>query len=370
MSAPVRTVEVALGDRSYPIHVGAGVIASAGARLGPVVAGRRTVVVTDATVAALHLAALDAALRAGGARMLAPVVVPAGEASKDLATLDRVLDGLLSQGIDRRTLVVALGGGVIGDLAGFAAAVALRGVEFVQVPTTLLAQVDSSVGGKTGVNVRHGKNLVGAFHQPVAVLADTGVLDTLPAREVRAGYAEVAKYGLLGDRAFFDWLETAGPAVIAGDPEARVRAIAVSCAAKAAIVARDERETGDRALLNLGHTFGHALEAAVGFDGRLLHGEAVAIGMVLAFRLSARLGHAPAADGDRAAVHLAAVGLPVRPSDLGLAFPAETLLAAMRKDKKASDGKLTFVLARGIGAAFVARDVPEDVVAEVLAATA
>jgi 3-dehydroquinate synthase len=370
VTAPVRTVTVALGDRAYPIHVGTGLIARAGDLLGSVVAGRRAVVVTDATVAALHLGPLEAALRAGGARLLDPVVVPPGEASKDLATLDRVLDALLAQGIDRRTLVVALGGGVIGDLAGFAASVALRGLEFVQVPTTLLAQVDSSVGGKTGVNTRHGKNLVGAFHQPVAVLADTGVLDTLPRREVRAGYAEVAKYGLLGDAAFFGWLETAGASVVEGDAEARARAIAVSCAAKAAIVARDERETGDRALLNLGHTFGHALEAAAGFDGRLLHGEAVAIGMVQAFRLSARLGHAPAADGDRAAAHLAAMGLPVRPADRGLAFPAETLLAAMRKDKKASDGRLTFVLVRGVGEAFVARDVPEGVVAEVLAATA
>jgi 3-dehydroquinate synthase len=370
MTEEPQTVEVALGDRAYRIHVGAGLIAQAGPLLATLIAGRRIVVVTDETVAGIHLAPLQAALSATDARLLDPVIVPAGEASKDIATLDRVLNALLERGIDRRTLVVALGGGVIGDLVGFAAAVALRGLDFVQVPTTLLAQVDSSVGGKTGINTAHGKNLVGAFHQPVAVIADTAALDTLPRREVLAGYAEIAKYGLLGDAGFFAWLERQGANVVAGDPAARAHAITASCAAKAAIVARDERETGDRALLNLGHTFGHALETAAGFDGRLLHGEAVAIGMVQAFRLSARLGHASEADAERVVSHLRMVGLPVCASDLGLSFPPEVLLTAMRKDKKASDGRLVFVLARGVGAAFVARDVPETIVADVLAATA
>ncbi|MCX7346920.1 MAG: 3-dehydroquinate synthase, partial [Alphaproteobacteria bacterium] len=261
--------------------------------------------------------------------------------------------------------IVALGGGVIGDLAGFAAAILRRGVDFIQIPTSLLAQVDSSVGGKTGINSIHGKNLIGAFHQPVAVITDIGLLDTLPRRELAAGYAEVAKYGLLGDASFFDWLESSADLVMRGDRQARIHAIRRSCEAKAAIVAEDETETGVRALLNLGHTFGHALEAATGYSARLLHGEGVAIGMVQAFRFSESLGLCAAGTGDRVARHLRSVGLPVHASDIpGDLPPPEVLVEVMRQDKKAQGGKLTFILVRGIGEAFIARDIADaDVIA-------
>jgi len=365
-----RAVRVELADRAYDIRIGPGLIDRAGAELAPLAGRRRLVPVADETVARLHLPALQASLAAAGLNVSDPLTVPAGEGAKGFDVLEGLLDRLLGLGIDRQTILVALGGGVVGDLVGFAAAVALRGLDFVQVPTTLLAQVDSSVGGKTGINTRHGKNLVGAFHQPVLVLADTGVLDTLPRREVLAGYAEVVKYGLLGDAAFFAWLEANGADVVAGSAEARAEAVAVSCRRKAGIVARDERETGERALLNLGHTFGHALEAAAGFDGRLLHGEAVAIGMVQAFRLSVRLGLCPPADADRVEAHLRALGLPVRPRDRGLSFPVDLLLSHMAKDKKVRDGRMVFVLSRGIGRAFVATDVDPADVAAVLAETA
>jgi 3-dehydroquinate synthase len=294
------------------------------------------------------------------------VVLPAGERTKSFAGLERLCEEVIAGRIERGDLIVALGGGVIGDLAGFAAATVRRGIDFVQIPTTLLAQVDSSVGGKTGINSRYGKNLVGAFHQPILVVADTALLDTLPAREFRAGYAEVAKYGLLGDAGFFSWLESNWGDVFAGGP-AREHAIAVSCRAKAAIVARDERETGDRALLNLGHTFGHAFEAGAGFSDRLLHGEAVALGMVLAFQFSVRLGLAPQADADRVVRHLAAVGLPTEIAAIPGGVPSlDRLMELIAQDKKVTRGTLTFILVRGIGASFVARDVDRAAVGDFL----
>ena len=351
---------VALGPRSYRIVVGEGLLDEADRHVRPVLSGPRAVVVTDRNVAARYLDPVAGALGRGGIDVRT-VVLPAGEGTKDLAHLGRLTDRLLDGGAERGTTVIALGGGVVGDLAGFAAAVLLRGVPFVQMPTTLLAQVDSAVGGKTGVNTRHGKNLLGAFHQPRLVLADTRALDTLPRRQLLAGYAEVVKYGLLGDAGFFDWLEAHGAAVCAGDRAAQRHAILTGCAAKAAIVAADEREAGRRALLNLGHTFGHALEAQTGFGDRLLHGEAVALGMVLAFDLSADLGLCPPGDAARARRHLASVGLA---TDLeGLADPdwtPEGLVRHMFSDKKVEGGRLTLILVRGIGRAFVARGVAVD----------
>jgi len=308
--------------------------------------------VTDENVARVALDALEATL-AVSAIASTRVIVPAGEGAKSFRIFEQACEQVIAARIERSDLVLALGGGVIGDLAGFVASVVRRGLDYVQVPTTLLAQVDSSVGGKTAINSAHGKNLIGAFHQPVLVVADTATLDTLPPREFRAGYAEVVKYGLLGDAAFFSWLETNWREVFEGGP-GREQAIAVCCRAKAAIVARDERETGDRQLLNLGHTFGHALEAATGFSGRLLHGEAVAAGMALAFEFSARRGLLPAAEADRAIRHLADVGLPARPQDIPGELPSvDRLLDLMAQDKKIKRGMPTFILVRGIGAAFV-----------------
>ena len=366
---PARAITpVSLGARSYDIHIGEGLLDDAGALIAPLLARPFAAVVTDETVARLHLPRLASALdRAGVSHRC--VTVAAGEASKSYAGLARVCDGLLEAGVERADMVVALGGGVIGDLAGFAAAVLRRGVDFVQVPTTLLAQVDSSVGGKTGVNSPFGKNLVGAFHQPRLVIADTAVLDALPPRELKAGYAEVAKYGLLGDAAFFAWLEANGADVLAGDCDKRIHAVETSCRAKAAIVARDETETGERALLNLGHTFGHALEAATGYGARLLHGEAVAIGMAMAFRFSHRLGLCRAEDAARVGHHLAGAGLPTSVAGVRDALPGpEGLLAYMRQDKKAKAGRLTFILVRAIGEAFIARGVPDGDVLAFLAA--
>jgi 3-dehydroquinate synthase len=349
-------VDVALGARSYEIVIGRGTLPSLGTRMAALRPGAKAAVITDATVARHHLAAAEAALALGGIAATV-VTVPAGESSKSFAVFEHVCEALIAARIERGDLVVALGGGVVGDLAGFAAAVVRRGLDYVQVPTTLLAQVDSSVGGKTAIDSRHGKNLVGAFHQPILVVADTALLDTLPGREFAAGYAEVAKYGLLGDSAFFAALETGWPEVFAGGP-AREQAIATSCRAKAAIVARDERETGDRALLNLGHTFGHAFEAAAGFSGSLLHGEAISLGMVLAFEFSARRGLLPAAEAARAARHLAAVGLPTHLSTVASLLPdADRLMDLIAQDKKVQRGRLTFILVRGIGQAFVAPDV-------------
>jgi 3-dehydroquinate synthase len=365
--AGAERVRVELGARGYDIHIGSGLITRAGALLRRVLPMGRVVVVTDETVAALHLPALALSLAEAGIRYDA-VVVPAGEESKALAPLGDLLDRLLALPVERKVAVLALGGGVVGDLAGFAAAITLRGLPLVQVPTTLLAQVDSAVGGKTGITSRHGKNLIGAFHQPLAVLADVASLATLPPRELRAGYAEVVKMGVIDRPDFFAWAEENGGRLIAGDEAARAEAVRRSCLAKAAIVGEDEREEGRRALLNLGHTFGHALEAEAGFGEELRHGEAVAIGMVLALRLSVRLGLCPPADAERLARHLAAVGLPTRsPAPSAGRWTPNALIAHMTRDKKVADGRITFVLARGIGRAFLARDIPRADVEAVLA---
>lgn len=361
MSTAPRRVPVALGDRAYDILIGPDLIARAGEHCAPHIPKRRAIVVTDEVVAKLHLEPLAAALRSAGIEA-PPVVVPAGEASKDFGEFGRLMERLLDQRPDRDTVLIALGGGVVGDLCGFAASVLLRGVPFIQIPTTLLAQVDSSVGGKTAINTRHGKNLVGTFYQPRLVLADTGVLDTLPRRELLAGYAEIAKYGLIDDEPFFAWLENNGHRVIEGDAAARTEAIARSCVSKARIVALDEREqAGVRDLLNLGHTFGHALEKDVGYGGDLLHGEAVAIGMVLAFDMSAALGLCAASDAKRVRAHLDALGLPISPLTIPgsnvRGWDAARLVDHMRADKKNRDGKLTFILARGIGQSFVRKGV-------------
>ncbi len=379
MTAPLRAgdsimVDVALADRAYDIFIGRSELATLGARVAALRPGARAAIVTDRNVAALHLAAAEQSLAASGIESSSIVVEP-GEASKSFRVFEEVSEALIASRIERRDLVVALGGGVVGDLAGFAAACLRRGLDYVQVPTTLLSQVDSSVGGKTAIDSVHGKNLVGAFHQPILVIADTALLDTLSPREFRAGYAEVAKYGLLGDAGFFAWLEANWQEVFnGGNSFAREHAIAVSCRAKAAIVARDERETGDRALLNLGHTFGHAFEAAAGFTGRLLHGEAVALGMAMAFEFSARQGLLPMEDAARAIRHLDAVGLPTRVQQVpGEPFELDRIMELIAQDKKVKRGALTFILVRGIGQAFVADAVnPDDVrafIAEKLAAS-
>ncbi|TMJ38823.1 MAG: 3-dehydroquinate synthase [Alphaproteobacteria bacterium] len=358
------TVAVDLGTRRYEIAIGEGLLAEAGKRIKPFLRRPVVAIVTDSNVASRHLDGLQQSLAEAGISATV-IVLPPGEATKSYRHLAETLDGLLAAGIERRDMVIALGGGVIGDLAGFAASILRRGVDFIQIPTTLLAQVDSSVGGKTGINSPHGKNLVGAFHQPRAVLIDIALLDTLPRRELAAGYAEVAKYGLLGDAPFFSWLEANAPSLFAGDAQSRIKAITRSCEMKAAIVIEDETETGVRALLNLGHTFGHALEAATGFSSRLLHGEAVSIGMAQAFRFSERQGLAAAGNAARVEKHLRSVGLPTRLSDIPGELPAPAkLLEIMRQDKKAVAGKLTFILVRGIGEAFITRDIEEtDVLA-------
>ncbi|MBA2933226.1 3-dehydroquinate synthase [Sphingomonas sp. CGMCC 1.13654] len=350
-------VAVSLGDRSYEVAIEAGALAQAGERLKGYARGSRFVVVTDENVAGTQLPKLAASLEAAG-MTIEPIVLPAGESTKSWDQLSALCDRLLRLGIERSDSVIALGGGVIGDLVGFACSILKRGCGFVQVPTTLLAQVDSSVGGKTAINTAAGKNLIGAFHQPSHVLIDPDTLDTLPRREVGAGYAEVVKYGLIDDPDFFDWCEANGEKLLAGDPQARTRAIATSIAAKARIVAADERETtGVRALLNLGHTFGHALEAETGFGSRLLHGEGVACGMALAFRYSARLRLCPAGDAERVSAHLKAAGLPVTLAEAGADASGETLVSHMLHDKKMAGGKLPFLLARGIGKTFLAKDV-------------
>jgi len=351
-------LNVALGARSYPIHIGSGLLAQAGALLAPHLARSRLAVVTDEHVAARHLEALRAGLSALGIEAEV-LILPPGEGTKGWAGLERVVEWLIACRVERRDMVLALGGGVVGDLAGFAAAILRRGVRFAQAPTTLLAQVDSAVGGKTGINSPQGKNLIGAFHQPVAVIADIATLETLPGRDFLAGYGEVVKYGALGDADFFAWLEANGPGLAAGDRVLRAEAVRRSCAIKAAIVARDEREAGERALLNLGHTFGHALEAATGYSGRLLHGEGVAVGMTLAFDLSARLGLCDPAEGARLVAHLRAMGMKAALADIPGDLPgADELIALMGQDKKVVAGALRFVLARAIGEAFVSDGVP------------
>ena len=364
--AATECVRVELAGRGYDILVGSGLLARAGELLLPVVGRRRLVVVTDATVAALYLEPLQASLAAAGLTADS-VVVPPGEGSKDLHRFPDLLERLLALGIDRRSVILALGGGVVGDLAGFAAAVLLRGIDFVQIPTTLLAQIDSSVGGKTGVNAHPGKNLVGAFHQPRLVLADLDLLATLPPRELLAGYGEMIKYGLLGDAAFFARLERDASALLALDPAVLGPAVALCCRMKAEIVAEDEREGGRRALLNLGHTFGHALEAETGFGAALLHGEGVALGIVLAARLSAQLGRLDAAAATRIERHLASVGLKSGLASVpGHPFAATRLLGHMAHDKKTEDGRLTFILLDAIGAAIVVPAVDPAAVLAVL----
>jgi 3-dehydroquinate synthase len=352
------TVEVGLGTRAYDILIGPGLLARAGEEIAKRMPGVRVAVVSDRNVAAEHLDTFTASLAASGIAST-PIVLTPGEKTKSFDALQEVVDLVLAARLERRDAVIALGGGVIGDLAGFAAGIVRRGMNFVQIPTSLLAQVDSSVGGKTGINASHGKNLIGVFHQPKLVLADTGVLDTLPPREFRAGYAEVAKYGLIDRPEFFSWLERNWQDVFSGGP-ARTAAIAESCRAKADVVARDEFETGDRALLNFGHTFGHALEAGTGYDSeRLVHGEGVAIGMALAHRFSSRLNLASPDDSQRVEAHLRAVGLPWRVADIPGSLPgAERLLDYIAQDKKVSRGTLTFILTRGVGQSFIARDVP------------
>ncbi len=376
MTAPLKhsdpvIVGVALGSRAYDIVIGRDVLASLGARVAALRPGVRTAIVTDRNVAKHWLEPTEASLAAAGIAT-SRIIVEEGERSKTYAGLEQVSEALIAAKIERNDLVIALGGGVVGDLAGFSAAILRRGVDFVQVPTSLLAQVDSSVGGKTGINSPQGKNLLGAFHQPVLVVADTAVLDTLSPRQFRAGYAEVAKYGVLGDEAFFTWLELNHAEIFKGGT-AREHAIATSCRAKAAIVARDERETGDRALLNLGHTFGHALEAATGFSDRLFHGEGVAVGMVLAAQFSASLGMIAQSDAARVERHLAEVGLPTHLQDIagfaqeGLA-DADALMTLMAQDKKVRRGRLTFILLEAVGRAVIAGDVEAALVRDFLKA--
>ena len=360
-------VHVALAERSYDIHVGPGLLARAGELIKPRLPSPRTFIVTDENLERLHLDQLRHSLAAAGIETHC-VVLPAGEQTKSIGHLEALLHDMLEARCERSTTIIALGGGVIGDLTGFAAAILLRGVPFIQIPTTLLAQIDSSVGGKTGVNTRQGKNLVGSFHQPRLVIADIDLLATLPSRELRSGYAEMVKYGLIDDADFFAWLETrGGAAVLAGDSAARSRAVLTCCSAKARIVAADEREEGRRALLNLGHTFAHALEAEAGYGDSLSHGEAVSIGLVMAFDLSVRLGDCPAEDLARLRRHLDLLSLPIAPPHLpGVTWTAGSLMRHLAGDKKVRDGKVTFVLAKGIGQAFLCREVPGETVQAVL----
>ena len=364
----MKTVHVALPGREYEVRIGEGLVARAGVEIAPLLRRKRVAVVTDETVGALHGQVLRDGLAAAGIESVF-LTLPPGERTKSWPHLMQVVEWLLAQKVERNDVVVAFGGGVIGDLVGFAAAILRRGVRFVQLPTTLLAQVDSSVGGKTGINSDHGKNLIGAFHQPALVLADTGVLATLSERDFLAGYGEVVKYGLLGDAGFFDWLEENAPN-LRRDGAALLHAVAHSVAMKARIVERDETEQGDRALLNLGHTFGHALESATGYSSRLLHGEGVAIGCALAFELSARMGLCPQEDPSRVAAHLGAMGMPHRVADVADDLPDdETLITLMGQDKKVVDGRLRFILAHGIGRAFTSDAVTADDLRAVLAAS-
>lgn len=362
-------ITVPLGARAYDIHIGEALLEQAGTLLAPMLPRPRTVAVTDENVYAAQGARLKDGLTAAGIEVEF-IILPPGEATKSFAELEKLTGRLLDLGVERGDTVIAFGGGVIGDLTGFACAVLRRGCGFAQIPTTLLAQVDSAVGGKTAINVAQGKNLVGAFHQPALVLADVAALDTLAPRELRAGYAEVVKYGLINDAPFFDWLEANGAALLSGDAGARIRAVRTSCEAKAAIVSADEREQGARALLNLGHTFGHALEAVYGYSDKLLHGEGVAVGMALAFDYSTRLGLCSADDAARVKAHLSGCGLPASIADLprGVSYDAERLLTLMMQDKKVEQNRLTLILARAIGDAFITRDVNADDVRDFLAA--
>ena len=370
MTDQVERLRVELGDRAYEILVGPRLLERAGREIQPLLRGRQVVIVSDETVARHCLARLrDGLSEAGIAHHT--VLLPPGEETKDLDHFGRLAEEILAFGIERGTMLVALGGGVVGDVTGFAAATLLRGIDFVQIPTTLLAQVDSSVGGKTGINTRTGKNLIGAFYQPRLVLADMSALTTLPRRELLAGYAEIAKYGLIRDAAFFAWLEAEGGAVCDLAPAPLRHAVMTSCTMKADIVVADEREDGDRALLNFGHTFGHALETETGFSSQLLHGEAVGLGMVLAFDFAVRIGLAAPGESGRVRRHLDEMGLPTRLSPIGLAgIPADRLIAHMGKDKKVRDGRITLILPRRIGEAFVMKDAPRDELRDFLAMAA
>jgi 3-dehydroquinate synthase len=370
MSGAVERLRVELDERGYNILVGPGLIAKAGSEIVPLMRRRQAVVVTDESVAKAHLESLLESLDVADIAHHA-IVLPPGEGTKDLVHFGRLVDDVLACNIERGTMLVALGGGVVGDICGFAAATLLRGIDFVQIPTTLLAQVDSSVGGKTAINTNAGKNLLGAFYQPRLVLADSGALATLPRREMLAGYGEVVKYGLIADAGFFDWLDVEGGKVCDLEPAALNRAVITSCRMKAEIVAADERETGDaRALLNFGHTFGHALEAETGFGDALLHGEAVALGMVLAFDFAVRLGICTGQDATRVRRHIDRMGLPTELSAIGLARKEDRLLAHMGKDKKVRDGRITLILPRRIGDACVMRDARQEDLREFLAEAA
>ncbi len=363
---PIETLSVDLPECSYDIKIGPGLLAQSGALISPFLKQQRVFVLTDETVADLHLDALRQGLLARNVQMTA-LALPAGEQTKGWPELEKAVEWLIEQRVERSDMVIAFGGGVIGDLAGFAAAILRRGVEFIQIPTSLLAQVDSSVGGKTGINSVQGKNLIGAFHQPQLVLADVDVLNTLDPRQFLSGYGEVVKYGMLGDAGFFKWLEKNGPSMAAGDQAKRIHAIRRSCEMKAGIVARDEKEHGERALLNLGHTFGHALEAATGYSDRLLHGEGVAIGCALAFELSQRLGLCAQEDPSRIRAHLTDMGMKKDMADIAGELPdADGLISLMGQDKKVTDGKIAFILARSIGDAFVEKNVDMAVVRAVL----
>lgn len=361
-------VHIALGERSYDIHIGASLISRIQDFVPFDLDGRKLFVITDKNVAPTHAAAVQECLQACGAQSTHALVLPAGEQTKSFAEYERLMGWLLDQKADRDSVIFAVGGGVVGDLAGFAAATMMRGIPFVQVPTTLLAQVDSAVGGKTAINMPQGKNLVGAFYQPCSVVIDIDTLQTLPEREIKAGYAEVAKYGLINDAEFFVWLEKEGANVCALEPQALVKAIGTSCRKKAEIVGNDEKESGERKLLNLGHTFGHALEAVAGYDGRLLHGEAVAIGTVIAFHLSARLGLCDDGDAERVEEHFRAIGLPTRAADISPALDttAAGLMGYMAHDKKTSMGRLTYIIVNGIGKAHVSQDIAAPDVEEIL----
>ncbi len=360
-----QAITVALGNRSYPVHVGSGLLADAPFMIRDAFNSPRCVVITDSNLSKLYAEKFHQGMARVGLCKDDPLIIPAGEQAKTFSYLSFILDHLFQKNIDRKTMLVALGGGVMGDLVGFAASIALRGLDFIQIPTTLLAQVDSSVGGKTAINSPRGKNLIGAFHQPRMVIADIDTLKTLPTRELRAGYAEIVKYGLISNPDFFDWLESKGHNLLAGRPEKQIRAIKTCCEMKAAIVAQDEKEsTGKRALLNLGHTFGHAFELMANYDASLLHGEAVAIGMAKAFELSTRLGLCPERDTLRVKEHLAAVNLPI--SIKGRGWNSDTILAHMYRDKKAENGMLNFVMTRGIGQAFVQEHVQASDVKAVL----
>ena len=370
MTEAIEKLRVELGERAYEILVGGGLIAHAGRDMLPLLRRRQAIIVSDEAVAGHYLAALRDSLTEAGIAHHA-VLLPPGEETKDLTHFGKLVDEILAIGIERGTMLIALGGGVVGDVTGFAAATLLRGIDFVQIPTTLLAQVDSSVGGKTGINTRLGKNLIGAFYQPRLVLADTGTLSSLPRRELLAGYAEIVKYGLIRDAEFFAWLEAEGRSVCDLMPGALRRAVMTSCAMKADIVAGDEREEGDRALLNFGHTFGHALETETGFSSRLLHGEAVALGMVLAFDFAARLGLVAGDEARRARHHLEERGLPTQMAAIGLAgTPADRLIVHMSKDKKVRDGRIALILPRRIGEVFVMKDAPLDQLHDFLTETA